>query len=156
MILARTAQAITVQVIEDAREAFRRALHDTGTSAAQLAASVGKSPTLVEEWSRTKHAPIYLIAHPRVPVALRVRLAGDALAYAAEHVANVVPIETGTALLVQIAAEALAAAGAALSDQRIDESERAGLRPLVARLRDRCDRWLREYSDKSVAGVSGR
>jgi hypothetical protein len=141
----RTDRAVTEDLVAEVRERFRRALHDTNTSAALLGALIGRDGSWVERWYTNVHVPLYVLAHRRVPLALRLRLIADMLALAGDADGQRASVETGTAMLIAIASECLAVAGRVLADQCVDEGERRELRPLVARLRDRCDRWLRDH-----------
>jgi hypothetical protein len=155
MNAARTEKAFTADVSAELREVFRRSLHDTRTSAALLAALVGLNGSRVERWYSDAHAPLYLLAHARVPLALRVRLMSECLRIVGEYTGPRSSAENATAVLISIASECLALAGRALADGRVDDTERRELRPLVARLRDWCDRWLRDHGDAPAASRAG-
>ncbi len=151
MIPARTermplvARAATEQVVADVRELFRRALHDTGVSAAHVAALIGRAPSWVEHWYASAHAPLYLLAHPRVPLQLVLRLIADVLSVRAADARSGRTVETSTALLIEIAGRVLALAGRALADGRVDALEQEELRTAIAELRDLCERWTRDH-----------
>jgi hypothetical protein len=146
----RTPGGFTTDLISEVRAMFFKALKETGVSADQLAGAIGRDPKVVTGWySNGNGPPFYLAAHRRVPLPLRLRLVADMLGFAGDADAPRATIETSTAMLTSIAGECLVVAGRVLTDQRVDEGERLELRPLVARLRDRCDRWLREHGGEA-------
>lgn len=125
-----------------AREALDRGMLDVGTSQRQLAGLVECSKSKVAQWvAGSSHAPLYLLAHPGVPEALRARLRSLVPSLAPVSV----PCETTSALLVGDVGATLHSLGAALADGVVTADERRVLAPLVRQLRARCDQWLRRH-----------
>lgn len=159
MTLPRTARGLTHDVQEAARRIVRRALEDLSSIRA-IAAALGLDESRVRRWLDTDaaHAPLYLLAHPALPEALRLRLVADLLAAVAPRGPRT-SVETATHVLLAAAGECVQIAARALCDGRIDDAERADLRPVVARVRGWCDRWLAEHGEvtplRAVGGGDG-
>ncbi|RTL19010.1 MAG: hypothetical protein EKK55_20110 [Rhodocyclaceae bacterium] len=138
---ARTPRSHTDAVNAAVAQVLREHRDDTGYSYAQLAAAVGRSKALVEDWaSGAKCAPALLLVHPLVPAALRDRL--RALSTPSDAP---VPLERTSSLLVGAAARAIGALAAGLADGVMTAEERTACAPMVREVRDYCDKWLRRH-----------
>jgi hypothetical protein len=138
-------RAVTLNTAGAVSRIARRALEDSAVTDAALASSSGYGETRIGAWWRgTAHVPMWLPAIDAVPIGAALRMVGDVLALRARGSLSQ-SCETATALIVAACGEALTAAGRALADGRVDDDERNELRPIVARLRDRCDAWLRTH-----------
>lgn len=158
MIVARTARAVSAELSARVKKVLRRALDDLGFSAAQLAQWVGVDASIAEDWCReasTRHVPLHLLAHPKIPRQLRARLAADVWALAQET-CSPQSRESAVYALLRLFGEGVAVAATALADGRIEDHETEAMRPVFAKIRDGCDRWLLENSDPkaSARGVS--
>lgn len=137
--------AATLRTAEAVTRKTREALDDADVHDTDLATKAGYSATRIGAWWRgDAHVPLWLPAIPAVPIGTAMRIVGEVLALRAEREPPQ-PVETATALVVSACGEALAEAGRALADGRVDGSERLALRRVISRLRDRCDRWLRDH-----------
>lgn len=151
MQLVTPAHACSASARLTVRALLRRALEDTGVSERELAAKLERPHSKVNAWVRTllpsesdarvPQAPLYLLAHPGVPVSLHLRLLGDLLALA-RRTCPPRTRETAAALLLSVAGEAVQGLADALTDGVVSDSETRALRLVVARLRDRCTQWL--------------
>ena len=151
MILAQTARAISAELSSQIKLVTRRSLDDLKISAAKLALDCGVSSSIAEDWCREesqRHVPLYLVAHPKLPQAFRVRLAAEVLALAERNCPRQ-SSETATGLLLGVAGDAVSALAKALADGRVEEHEVADLRPVIRSLRDRCDRWLQNHPEQN-------
>jgi len=135
----------------------RRALEDTGVSMAHVANKVHRASNVVERWlSETdehRHVPLWLLAHREaVGDALFERIVSDLRAERVRQGApSVVPLERVLGTALRVMADALARGMTALEDGKLTREERTDLRPVVAKVRAWCDRFLRD--DESALRV---
>jgi hypothetical protein len=137
----------------EARERVRTACKDHKHSPERLGGVLGLSESRIASWFAKAHVPAYLLGQRDVPAALRARIATDLLGIAGPDDGPRSDIETDTANLLRDVLALGAEIAVVLIDRRVDAREQGGLRPLVARVRARCDRWLHDYGLPAAPGV---
>lgn len=150
-LAARTPEGLTLDLLRESGHRLRCAVRDAGSSLAILAASVGRDPSIAEDWaSGRKPFPVYVLAHPRVPRAIRAQV----LSWLAETLVaetSALTVEAATLAVLQVAGEIVSCGASSLFDGRVDGAERAALRPLMARLHRIAGAWLAQHGGEERA-----
>ena len=132
----------TAAVVERARALLAAALRETSVELAPLADGLGLAPRVCGRWVHGgTHAPLYVLAHPAVPLATRLRLAADLLALA--RALQGTPPTAREALCDALLDKLLALAALlarALRDRRVDDGEAAAISADGAPVRALLDR----------------